>query len=132
MDKYQPLRDAGTSAGNYDLDTDDIIRRLQAWDDRYGIALSEVGHDRVDVAFDRTPDDLSEFAREVYLFCPDTVDQGFGCVAEMLEVAEGAGQSIPPEIAELAEGADLEEADYGVELLARSIARTQSLSLWWD
>jgi hypothetical protein len=47
MDKYQSLRDAGTNGANYDLDTDDVIAHLQAWDSKYGITLAQVKRDAV-------------------------------------------------------------------------------------
>ncbi len=132
MDKYQPLRDAGTNGANYDLDTDAIITRLRKWDESYGITISDVKHDALTVAFDAVPEDVSTLAADVYAFCPDTVDQHFGCVAEMMEMAEETGQEVPPEIEQLVDGVDLDDDDYGVTLLERSIQKNKQVGLWWD
>ncbi|WZO98274.1 DUF4253 domain-containing protein [Isosphaeraceae bacterium EP7] len=129
MDKYQALREAGTNGANYDLDTDAVIGHLREWDAKYGIELSDASSDSVVVLFDRLPDDAGSLADDVYAFCPDTVDQHFGCFKEMLEMHEDA---VPEDLRELVEGVDLEDENYGVELLRKSIVSTKAVRLWWD
>ena len=131
MDKYQPLRDAGTSAGNFDLDTDAVIEHLRAWDARYGISLSDAGTDSVTVSFNEVPEDTGELAADIYAFCPDTVDQHFGCIGEMIDMCEETGEEVPPNVTELVDGVTL-EGDYGVELLERSLKKHKQVALWWD
>ena len=132
MDKYQALRDAGTNGANFDLDTDAVIEHLRGWDTQYGIDLSDVKSDAVVVMFDRPPEDIMALAKDVYAFCPDTVDQHFGCMHEMLEMAEETGDEVPPHLQELAEGVDFEDENYGVQLLGKSLATTKTVHLWWD
>jgi hypothetical protein len=132
MDKYEPLRQAGTNGANFDLDTEAIIEHLKDWDARYGIELSDVKFDAVLVRFDRLPDDVMSLAKDIYEFCPDTIDQHFGCVAEMLNLAEETGEGMPTEMAELVEGVDLDDEDYGLELLRRSLVKHRTAGLWWD
>jgi hypothetical protein len=132
MDKYQPLRDAHTNGGNYDLDTDDVIEHLKQWDADYGISLSDIQRDQVLVQFDRLPSDLAALANDIYEFCPDTIDQHFGCLAEMVELAEETGEDLPPNVAELVKGVDLEDENYGLVLLQRSLAANKLVALWWD
>ena len=132
MDKYQPLRDAGINGVNFGLDTDDIIEHLKQWDARYGIELSDIASDRVLVRFNRLPEDAMQLATDVYAFCPDTVDQHWGCIREMVELADEAGEELPDDIGELIEGVDLDDENYGLELLKRSLTKTQAVPLWWD
>lgn len=132
MDKYQPVRDAGTNAMNFDLDTEAVIARLKEWDARYGIELSDVGFDRVLVRFNRLPDDVMALAKDVYEFCPDTVDQHFGCMAELVELAEETGEDVPENVRELIDGVDLSAENYGLELLRRSLVKEKAIGLWWD
>jgi hypothetical protein len=132
MDKYRALRDAGTNGANFDLDTDGVIERLREWDAKYGITLDDVKYDSTTVTFQTLPDDLAALAGEIHQFCPDTVDQHFGCMAEMVELAEETGEDVPPDLLELMEGVNLEDEDYGVELLRRSLKKTRSVVLWWD
>jgi hypothetical protein len=133
MDKYQPLRDANTNGVNYELDVDQIISQLQAWDAKYGVTLSDVTHDAVVVSFATIPEEaLAPLAAEIYDFCPDTIDQHFGCFAEMIEMAEEMDDEVPSEILKLTEGVDLESDEYGLELLRRSLAKHQRVALWWD
>jgi hypothetical protein len=133
MDKYQPLRDANTNGANYDLDADQIIAQLQTWDGKYGVTLSDVTHDAVTVTFNAIPvDDVPALAAEIYEFCPDTIDQHFGCFAEMMEMADETGEELPPELLELTAGVDFEDDQYGLELLQRSLAKHRHVALWWD
>jgi len=132
MDNYQALRDAGTNGANFDLDTNDVIGHLQDWDEKYGIRLEEVKQDSVLVTFKTLPDDVAALAADIYEFCPDTVDQHFGCFAELVEMAEETGEDAPPHVLALIDGVDLGDDDYGVELLRRSLAKNKSVALWWD
>ncbi|OIP75868.1 MAG: hypothetical protein AUK48_06645 [Oscillatoriales cyanobacterium CG2_30_44_21] len=92
MDKYQRLLELGTNGCNYDVETEDIIQKLQDWDAKYGIELSEVSSDSVLLNFKSLPDDVTELASEIYEFCPDTIEQGFGCAEDMIEILIGLTQ----------------------------------------
>lgn len=78
--KYKKLFTCGTNGVNHDLTTDAIALRLDEWDQRYGLTLAKVDASGLTVKFKRLPQDVPEFAREVYEFCPDTVEQGFETV----------------------------------------------------
>lgn len=129
-DKFDPLREHGTNGVNVGLGTAEVIAKLRAWDERYGIRISDVAGDRLVVDFDELPDDLRAFAREIYAFCPDTIDQHFGCFAQMFEDDDPA--DLPEGVAELIEGIDFDDEDYGFEILQRSLARNRKVALWWD
>lgn len=70
------LRIARTDAVNYGLGTEALVRTLADWDRAWGIDVIHAETDTVELALRRTPNDLAAFAREVYAFCPDVVDQG--------------------------------------------------------
>lgn len=78
------LRVMGTNGWNYDIGPDKIIARLQLWDQRYGIVLRGAGFDWLEAAFQREPPDMAAFAKEVYEFCPDVVEQGTGTVEALV------------------------------------------------
>jgi len=132
MDKYEELRKCGTHGGNYGLSPQDILTKFKEWDKLCDFSLSQIERDRVEVNFQTLPEDLDSFARDVYDFCPDTVDQGFGCIEEMMEWAEEMDEDIPEDMEELVEGVDFEDEDCGIELLKRSLKRDMKISLWWD
>ena len=132
MDKYQPLRDAETNGYNYDLEPEDIIEKLQQWDMQYGIEISDVEFDSVNVTFQKLPDDLTNLALEIYEFCPDIIDQHFGCMADILEDLEKSGQDVPEDFREFIKDVDLTDDNYGLELLKRSLATNKIIPLWWD
>jgi len=127
-DHIRVLYEHGTDAANYDLDTDAICRKLMAWHETYGIVLSEVGPDRLVVAFSALPDETRAISEEIYAFCPDVVDQGFGTLDDVV----AAGRKLPRDVAELIDGIDFDEPDFGLIILARSLARTRRVALWWD
>lgn len=126
------LRTAQTNGVNYDVSTDDIIARLSAWDEKYGVDTSDITGASVTVHFHSVPDDTTALAEEIERFCPDTVSQGYGCYGEMVGYAEEMGQDLDPKMAELIDGVDLEEDGYGLILLARALKRDKCIGLWWD
>jgi hypothetical protein len=70
----------GTNGINYDIGPEKVSQQLAAWDARYGLVLEGAGFGWFEASFTRPPADMVAFAREVYAFCPDVVDQGTGAV----------------------------------------------------
>lgn len=116
-----------TSGVNCDVTTADIIAFLDEWSTRCSFTVSDVGHDRFVLTFSELPDDVDALARAIYAICPDTVEQGFGCMAEAHEHG-----MLPDHLAALLDGVDLDAEDYGVVVMARGIARDKLVTLWWD
>jgi hypothetical protein len=54
--------------------------------------------DTIEIEFKTLPRDTDAFVRDLYDFCLDLVDQGTGCVHEMIEMMEGVGEEITPEM----------------------------------
>jgi len=75
MSKYGIISDKGTSDANYDISTEDIIKRLKQWDTLYNIEISDVGHDRLTVKFGSLPEDLESLSKDIYEFCPDVIPE---------------------------------------------------------
>ena len=72
-------------------------------------------------------------AREIYDFCPDTVDQGFGLYDE--EVIANLTQGDAEQAAQFREfiaGVDFDDPEFGLELLRRYLVASRSVALWWD
>lgn len=84
-DPFAPLAAIGTNGINHDLTTEEVIARLREWDARFGLRIVGASGDWVEAEFVRQPDDMLAFAREVYAFCPDVVDQGTGDVEALAE-----------------------------------------------
>ena len=82
-DPYDALRIMQTNGTNYDIDTDTLIARLKEWDKRFGIKIQGASGDWVEAEFIHQPTDMMEFAKEVYKFCPDVVDQGTETVEKL-------------------------------------------------
>lgn len=82
-DQFSILRIAAADAANHGKTTEDLIARLQLWDAAYGIDIWQAGTDTVQLRFKKVPVDLGRFAKEVYEFCPDIVEQGVGSVSAL-------------------------------------------------
>jgi hypothetical protein len=91
-----------------------------------------VESDRVKVLFKEIPHDVTLLVSEIYEFCPDITDQHFGYFKEMLEAAQEGKMDLPDSFYELIDGVDLEDKDYGLELLKKSLKRDKVISLLWD
>jgi len=75
-DQYEMLRVMQTNGWNYDISPETVIERVKLWDSRYGLDIYGAAFDWLEARFERAPADMMAFAREVYEFCPDVVDQG--------------------------------------------------------
>ncbi|NER17257.1 DUF4253 domain-containing protein [Spongiivirga citrea] len=87
-DKFDILRIQKTDGINFDLENDDIIKRLKIWDETYGIEILGADYDWVDFIFIKDIKNPSEFAQEVYDFCPDSVDQGVGEITILEQILQ--------------------------------------------
>jgi len=72
-----------TNGINYDIDNDSIISKLQEWKSKNDFILLGAGMDWLQIQFIYQTPDFAEFAKEVYEFCPDIVDQGIGDVEKL-------------------------------------------------
>jgi len=77
-DQFDILRCAKSDAVNFGKETEDLIAELKAWDDELGIEIWHAETDTIELTLRSEPDDVDAFAKRVYDFCPDIVDQGDG------------------------------------------------------
>lgn len=84
--QFDSVRIAATDAVNYDMDTDDLVKKLQEYDAQYGIDIFHAESDTIQFRFEQLPSDLPAFCEDLYQFCPDIVDQGVGSVEELEKV----------------------------------------------
>jgi hypothetical protein len=131
-DPLAAVRKAETSAPNYDIDNAGIIDHLIQWQSLCSFEVKEADGDSIDIEFKTLPRDMDAFVRDFYEFCPDLVDQGTGCVHEMVEAMEEMGEDIPPEMQKLIDGVDFSDENYGLEILKRELEARKNVQLWWD
>lgn len=81
--QFDILRVAQSDAVNYDMETEDLIRKLEEYDSKYGIDIFHAETDTIEFRFKTMPSDLAEVCNDLYEFCPDIVDQGVGTVEEL-------------------------------------------------
>ena len=131
-DPFALVRDAESGAPNYDLNTDAIIQHLTKWQSICSFKVTGAKRDTVEIEFETLPQDMDAFVKDLYEFCPDLVDQGTGCVHEMIEAMEEMGEEPSPETKKLIEGVDFSDENYGLEILKRELVKGKAVSLWWD
>ncbi len=132
-DEMQVLRLLNTNACNYEMENEDIIARMQEWAGRFSYEILGAEYDSIEMLFHTLPDDMNAFARELYDFCPDLLDQGYAVMLE--EALDG----LPPEQQERIQRSLDEEPERedkieraALRLLADDIEQTRRLTLWWD
>ena len=84
-DQYEILRIMNTNGEDYEIFNEDVIDRLKEWEEHSPFDIIGADNDWVEIEFKRLPQDLEDFAEEVYDFCPDTVDQGPGSVEGLVK-----------------------------------------------
>jgi hypothetical protein len=85
-DQFDILRVARSNALNYDMETEDLVRKLTSWDEAYGITIDKAETDRIHLHLHKLPEPLTPFCEDLYEFCPDIVDQGCGSVDDLEEI----------------------------------------------
>jgi len=87
--QFDILRIARSDAVNYDMLTEDIIKRLQEYDGKYGIDIFQAETDTIRFRLKSLPGNMKEFSEDLYEFCPDIVDQGAGSVDALTREISG-------------------------------------------
>lgn len=85
------LEIAQTDAVNYGMVTKDLKAKLALWHKAYGIDIWQAETDTIQLRFIKMPGDLKAFAKEVYKFCPDIVDQGVGSQRALIKAIKEQG-----------------------------------------
>lgn len=89
---YEYLAVIRTDGINYDLEHEAVMERYKQWDAKYGLKLIGAGTDWLEAEITQPPEDWLAFAKEVYEFCPDVVDQGTGDVASLAKEMQESGR----------------------------------------
>lgn len=89
-DQFDILKIQQTNGENYDISNNDVVVKLKEWHNRYSFTIIGADHDWVEANFIELPisNDLKSFAKEIYQFCPDIVDQGTGSLEDLIEELE--------------------------------------------
>jgi tetratricopeptide (TPR) repeat protein len=159
-DQYEILRLRQTNGANYEVSLTDIISRLKKWEKQCSFDIIGAGADWVAIEFKKLPADICRFTEEMYLFCPDTVEQGAALMNERDHPKEFAAArklcpklspamqkhldqkqkqfealaQMRPEIKALFQKGSgfTTSTDMGIRLLASNLKKTKSRLLWWD
>ncbi|CAN5438742.1 DUF4253 domain-containing protein [soil metagenome] len=92
QDEFDIIKFRKTNGVNSELQTKDIINKLQVWKKKDDFFIMGVGLDWIMAGFYELPDDMDAFAKELYEFAPDVVDQSEGEISDLagqLKDAEG-------------------------------------------
>ena len=75
----------GTCGVNYDIYTNDIVSFIKKWNSTINLQIDVIQEDRIQGRMNSLPQNLEQFANDVYTFCPDVIDQGYGSKEEMIQ-----------------------------------------------
>ena len=82
-DELDILRYRRTDGINSGLENEDVVKKISKWKSKYGLIVIGCSRDWLQVEFDKLPTDMDAFTKEVYEFCPDSVDQGVGTIDKL-------------------------------------------------
>jgi hypothetical protein len=159
-DDLEIVRLKRSAGGNYDVSAEDVLQRLAMWRCRCDFEVLGAGGSWVAIRFKTLPQNICQFAEEIYEFCPDSVEQGTSCLNENRapekfdaarrlcprlsekmqrklyeETARIAAMDISPEFREWLQSsphAFTTSTEMGIRLLAYELKQTKWLFLWWD
>jgi hypothetical protein len=83
-DQFKIVELIGTHGINYDLFNQDILQKLKEWHQEVNFKIQIIDEDRIHAYLLKEPKDYSKFTAEIYEFCPDVIDQGYGSMKEMI------------------------------------------------
>ena len=89
-------------------------------------------YDRVIVTFSRLPENLENLATEIYEFCPDVIDQGYGCMDDILAMKAQSKTELDEETKLLIQDVDFNDENFGLKILQNDLKFSQTVFLWWD
>ncbi|MBL8921250.1 MAG: DUF4253 domain-containing protein [Myxococcaceae bacterium] len=92
VDQFDILRHAASDAVNFGLGTEDLVKKLAAWDRACRLDIIHAETDTIEFDLKGKLADPAAFAQEVYAFCPDVVDQGVGSEEALAEVIVETGR----------------------------------------
>jgi hypothetical protein len=86
-DQFDILEIQLTNGENYDISNELVVSKLKDWHSRYPFTIIGADYDWVEVSLHVLPKDneLRAFAKEIFKFCPDIVEQGAGSLNGLIE-----------------------------------------------
>lgn len=86
------IRLAESDAVNYNMETEDLIKKITEYDEKYGVSVIQAETDTIVLEFKKLPKNIIDLAKDIYEFCPDVVDQGSGTVETLAQYLEATRQ----------------------------------------
>ncbi len=84
-DPFEIIKRIGTHGINYDRYNTDILEKLRKWHEDVQFDIVVIDQARIHAYMKNRAYDMKGFANEVYDFCPDVIDQGYGSMEEMVQ-----------------------------------------------
>ncbi|MGB1039575.1 MAG: DUF4253 domain-containing protein [Flavobacteriales bacterium] len=85
VNKLEILKSLETDGINYDIDSDSLLNIISDLDKKYELDLIGASGDYCEFIITKEPKKWLDFAKEIYKFCPDIVDQGTETVEKLAE-----------------------------------------------
>lgn len=88
VDELDIIKWRQTNGINYGHENKDIIAKLQSWKQHNDFIIIGASMDWIHLQFKTMPNDIESFAKDVYEFCPDAIDQGAGDMPTLIKLIE--------------------------------------------
>jgi len=83
-DPYEIIKLINTNGQNCNRITNEVvINKLKEWEKFTKFRIRVVDNDYIEAEISRLPSDIDKFAKEIFSFAPDVVDQGAGTLEEL-------------------------------------------------
>jgi Domain of unknown function (DUF4253) len=76
--QFEILEFQKTESANFEISTADIIEKFKTWDYFYGVNIIGAGSYWILFEKNKRIRNIDSFAEELFEFCPDIINQGFG------------------------------------------------------
>lgn len=83
-DPYDIIKRIGTNGVNYDIYNSDVVNKLKEWNDQVNFKFVVIDVSRIHAYMGKLPNNIQSFSKDVYAFCPDVIDQGYGSMNKMI------------------------------------------------
>jgi len=84
-DQFEVVKMMNTEGPNFEVTNDMVLEKLRKWDKEVGFRVIVADYARVEALMKNNHSNLETFAQEIYEFCPDVIEQGYGDMSAMLE-----------------------------------------------
>ncbi len=86
--QLEAVKRVGTSSKNYDVSNEKVLEKLESWNHKINYKIMVIDVNRIEGYLLSNPLSMKKFTEEIYEFCPDVIDKGYGTMDAMIKYYE--------------------------------------------